>query len=138
MSADRTEALQVGCGKAQAKAVQEPGALGGRCSGGAGPGWVGRVPGAPHRMVPCATGKGQRSLSRGTRRSDFFIGSFGCFGGGVGSLQLRWAGLLSSSRDFSLWLLLQTNGLVALRHVGSSRAWDGTHVPCIGRWILTH
>ena len=27
-------------------------------------------------------------------------------------------------------------GLVALRHVGSSRTRDRTHVPCIGRWIL--
>lgn len=27
--------------------------------------------------------------------------------------------------------------LVAPRHVGSSRIRDGTHVPCIGRWILT-
>ena len=31
-----------------------------------------------------------------------------------------------------------TTGLVALRHVGSSRARDRTHVPCIGRQILYH
>ena len=29
-------------------------------------------------------------------------------------------------------------GLVALQHVGSSRAGDWTCVPCIGSWILNH
>ena len=29
-------------------------------------------------------------------------------------------------------------GLVALRHVGSSWTGDPIHVPCTGRWILTH
>ena len=29
-------------------------------------------------------------------------------------------------------------GLVALRHMGSSWARDGTHVSCIGRWIIYH
>ena len=29
-------------------------------------------------------------------------------------------------------------GLVAPRYVGSSWTRDGTHVPCIGRWILNH
>ena len=29
-------------------------------------------------------------------------------------------------------------GLVAPRHVGSSRTRAGTHVPCIGRRILNH
>ena len=29
-------------------------------------------------------------------------------------------------------------GLVAVWHVGSSRARDRTHVPCIGRWIPNH
>ena len=29
-------------------------------------------------------------------------------------------------------------GLVAPRHVGSSRTRAGTRVPCIGRWILNH
>ena len=29
-------------------------------------------------------------------------------------------------------------GLVAPRHVGSSLTRDGTHIPCIGRWILNH
>ena len=29
-------------------------------------------------------------------------------------------------------------GLVALQHVGSSWTRDGTHVPCIGKWILNH
>ena len=29
-------------------------------------------------------------------------------------------------------------GLVALRHVGSSRTGAQTRVPCIGRWILNH
>ena len=28
--------------------------------------------------------------------------------------------------------------LAVLRHVGSSRTRDRTHVPCIGRWILNH
>lgn len=57
--------------KPRQRLCREPWALGGGCSEGVGPGWVGRVPGAPHRMVPCATGKGQRSLSRGTRRQTF-------------------------------------------------------------------
>ena len=30
------------------------------------------------------------------------------------------------------------HGLVALRHVGSSRTRDQTRVPYIGRWILNH
>ncbi|KAM7241041.1 hypothetical protein CapIbe_007613, partial [Capra ibex] len=29
-------------------------------------------------------------------------------------------------------------GLVAPQHVGSSQTMDQTHVPYIGRWILTH
>ena len=29
-------------------------------------------------------------------------------------------------------------GLAVLQHVGSSWIRDGTHVPCIGRWILNH
>ena len=29
-------------------------------------------------------------------------------------------------------------GLVAPRHMGSSRTRARTHVPCIGRWILNH
>ena len=29
-------------------------------------------------------------------------------------------------------------GLVALCHVDSSLAKDGTHVPCVGRWILIY
>ena len=29
-------------------------------------------------------------------------------------------------------------GLVALRHVGSSRIRARTRVPCIGRWVLNH
>ena len=33
---------------------------------------------------------------------------------------------------------LWRTGLVAPRHVGSSRARDQTHVPCIGRQILNH
>ena len=33
---------------------------------------------------------------------------------------------------------LWCTGLVTPRHVGSSHTWDGTHVPCIGRWILNH
>ena len=33
-----------------------------------------------------------------------------------------------------LWLM----GLVAPRHVGSSRTRAQTRVPCIGRWILNH
>ena len=33
---------------------------------------------------------------------------------------------------------LQLPGPVALRHVGSSRTSNRTHVPCIGRWILNH
>ena len=37
----------------------------------------------------------------------------------------------------SAWAQLCT-GSVALRHVGSSQTRDRTHVPCIGRWILTH
>ena len=31
-----------------------------------------------------------------------------------------------------------TWGLVALRHVGSSRTRAGAHVACIGRWFLKH
>ena len=46
----------------------------------------------------------------------------------------------------SLWLTgsraqaqeLWHTGLVAPRHVGSSRARARTRVPCIGRWILNH
>ena len=33
-----------------------------------------------------------------------------------------------------MWLM----GLVATRHVESSKIRDRTHVPCIGRWILNH
>ena len=29
-------------------------------------------------------------------------------------------------------------GLVVLQHILSSRTRDRTHVPCVGRWILTH
>ena len=41
---------------------------------------------------------------------------------------------------FSLrWFLsLRSTGLVAPRHVGSSRTRAQTHVPCIGRRILNH
>ena len=43
---------------------------------------------------------------------------------------------LASSRAQAqqLWRM----GLVALRHVGSSRSRAQTRVPCIGRWILNH
>jgi len=34
----------------------------------------------------------------------------------------------------SVW----NTGLVALRHMGSSRSRDQTCVPCIGRWIVNH
>ena len=33
---------------------------------------------------------------------------------------------------------LRLAGLVAPRHVGSSRTRARTHVPCVGRWILNH
>ena len=33
---------------------------------------------------------------------------------------------------------LRLTGLVALRHEGSSRTRDGTHVPCLGRWGRSH
>ena len=48
-------------------------------------------------------------------------------------LQELW---LASSRAQAqqLWRM----GLVALRHVGSSRTRAPTHVPCIGRWIPNH
>ena len=37
------------------------------------------------------------------------------------------------------WVWLSCgSGLAALRLVGSSWTRDRTHVPCIGRWILTH
>ena len=38
------------------------------------------------------------------------------------------------ARAQQLW----RTGLVAPRHVGSSRTRAQTHVPCIGRWILNH
>ena len=34
--------------------------------------------------------------------------------------------------------LQQDTGLVALRHMESSRTRDQTHIPCIGRQILNH
>ena len=40
----------------------------------------------------------------------------------------------SRTRAQSLWLL----GLVVPRHVESSRIKNGSHVPCIGKQILTH
>ena len=40
----------------------------------------------------------------------------------------------STAQPQQLWC----TGLVAPQHVGSSQTWDGTHVPCIGRWILNH
>ena len=43
-------------------------------------------------------------------------------------------GSLTGSRE-QAWQLWHT-GFVALRHVGSSRTRDRTHVSCIGRWIL--
>ena len=33
--------------------------------------------------------------------------------------------------------LLWHTGSVALRHVGSSQTRDRTHVPCLGKWILS-
>ena len=48
-------------------------------------------------------------------------------------LQQLW---LKDSRGLAQ--LLWCTSLVALRHVGSSQTRDGTLVPCIGRWILTH
>ena len=59
----------------------------------------------------------------------------------------RRAGFSScGSRAQQLWLVgsraqaqqLWHTGLVARRHVGSSRTRDRTHVPCIGRRILNH
>ena len=83
--------------------------------------------------------------------------------GGYSSLcctgfSLRWLLLLRSTgsrrtgfsscglRAQQLWLMgsraqaqqLRHTGLVAPRHVGSSRTRDGTRVPCLGRWILNH
>ena len=46
----------------------------------------------------------------------------------------RHMGFSSCMRVQQLWL----TGLVAPRHVGSSRTRARTHVPCIGRWILNH
>ena len=40
-------------------------------------------------------------------------------------------------RELQALALLQL-GLVAPRHVGSIQIRDGTHVFCIGRWILHH
>lgn len=66
--------------------AREPGQLGGR------------VLGAPHRTVSCATGKGQRSLSKGPGGSDVFYKliqlflAVPAFAAACGSLQLRWAG----------------------------------------------
>ena len=59
---------------------------------------------------------------------------------------LRWLLLLRStgsrhtgfSRCGSRAQLLWRMGLVAPRHVGSSRTRARTRVPCIGRWILNH
>ena len=46
---------------------------------------------------------------------------------------LGWEGFRSTQAQY-LWLA----GLVSLRHVGSPRTRDWTHVPFIGRWILIH
>ena len=51
---------------------------------------------------------------------------------GTRAQQLWLAG--SRAQAQQLWC----TGLVALRHVGSSRARDRTHVPCIGSRILNH
>ena len=40
----------------------------------------------------------------------------------------------SSCSTWELWC----TGLAAPQHVESSQARNRTHVPCIGRWILTH
>ena len=97
--------------------------------------------------------------------SEFFFFFFGCVGssllregfslvaasGGYSSVwrtgfSLRWVLLLRSTGSrysgFSscgaqaqqLW----HKGLVTPQHVGSSRARDQTHVPCVGKWILNH
>ena len=42
------------------------------------------------------------------------------------------------SRALERRLSSERMGLVAPRHVGSSRTRARTRVPCIGRWILNH
>ena len=62
-------------------------------------------------------------------------GGFSCCGEralGTRAQQLWLAG--SRMQAQQLW----RTGLVALRHVGSSRTRARTCVPCIGRWILNH
>ena len=68
------------------------------------------------------------------------------------SLIAEWELLYLQCAGFSLrWLLLLLSmgsrawaqqswrtGLVALRHVGSSRTRDRTRIPCIGKWFLNH
>ena len=56
-------------------------------------------------------------------------------GTGPGACGLQWFWLPGSEAQVSscgVW------GLVAPKHVGSSRTWDQTHVSCIGRHILYH
>ena len=56
-------------------------------------------------------------------------------------LQGSWAPVVSSpglSSHGSWAQYLWCMGLVAPCHVGSSPTRDGTHVPCIARWVLNH
>ena len=66
-----------------------------------------------------------------------------CGEGGYSSLQcagfsLQWLLLLQSMGSRVQAQELWCTGLVAPRHVGSSRTRARTRVPCIGRWILNH
>ena len=44
--------------------------------------------------------------------------------------------LFCEADSIARWL--NSCGLVVLRHLGSSLAWDQTHVPCTARQILNH
>ena len=55
--------------------------------------------------------------------------------------------LIAASRGYSLIALHEllsagsvvvTHRIIGSRHVGSSQTRDGTHVPCIGRWVPNH
>ena len=56
----------------------------------------------------------------------------------VAGLPLRWLLLFRSTGSRRSGLREWHTGLVTLRHVGSCRTRDQTHVVCIGRQILNH
>ena len=111
----------------------------------------------PNLCLPNVEQSQLNGCSEGVKGCFFNSLVFGCAGSSLlhaGFLRLWRAGATLSFQDegFSLWwlLLLQSTGsnyagfsscgmgLVAPRHVRSSRTRDGTHVSCIGRQILSH